>query len=119
MENNPVQQAGLPQQDYYAEQHHGGEDPFPLFDYLQLLWFRRHLIIAVSLFVAVLGFIYVNQLRPVYTATSTLMIGATQTQVVDIEQVLSRDSYGYQATAEVEVLRSRGRLQKSSINCIC
>lgn len=98
--------------DYYADPQYGSEDPFPLFDYLQLLWFRRHLIIAVSLFVAVLGFIYINQLKPVYTATSTLMIGATQTQVVDIEQVLKREFSGNEAIAEQEVLRSRSLANK-------
>ena len=105
-------QTGLPQQEYFVDPQYGSEDPFPLFDYLQLLWFRRHLIVAVSIFVAVLGFIYVNQLKPIYTATSTLMIGATQTQVVDIEQVLSREFYGNEAVAEVEVLRSRSLANK-------
>lgn len=94
-------------QDYFGQNYPGEEDPFPLFDYLQLLWFRRRLIIAVSLFVAIVGFIHVNQLIPIYTATSTLMIGATETQIVDIEQVLSREFYGNEAVAEVEVLRSR------------
>jgi len=95
------------QQDYYADPAQGGEDPFPLFDYLQLLWFRRRIIVAVTLLVAVIGFIHVNELRPVYTATSTLMIGATDTQVVDIKEVLSREFYGNEAVAETEVLRSR------------
>ena len=121
MEQKPVLTAAsgqqYPQPDqygqaYYADQGQGGEDPFPLFDYLQLLWFRRHLIIAISLFVVVLGYIYVNQLKPVYTATSTLMIGTTQTQVVDIEQVLSREFYGNEAVAEIEVLRSRSLANK-------
>ncbi|MEE8339645.1 MAG: GumC family protein, partial [Xanthomonadales bacterium] len=94
-------------QDYFGQNYPAEEDPFPLFDYLQLLWFRRRLIIAVSLFVAIIGFIHVNQLIPIYTATSTLMIGATETQIVDIEQVLSREFYGNEAVAEVEVLRSR------------
>ncbi len=89
------------------------EEPFPLLDYLQLLWFRRRLIIAITLFVAVIGFIQVNQLRSVYTATSTLMINLPETQVVDIEQVLTRDRYyGEEAIGEVEVLRSRGLATK-------
>ena len=75
-------------QDYYMENSTAGDDPFPLFDYLQLLWFRRNLIIAVSLFVAIIGFIHVNQLVPVYTASSTLLTGITEAQVVDIQQVL-------------------------------
>ena len=95
-------QANMPQQnypqagqDYYVDHTQADDDPFPLLDYLQILWFRRRLIIAVSLFVAIIGFIHVNQLVPIYTATSTLMIGANETQVVDIEQVLSRDNFGY------------------------
>ncbi|MCW8926904.1 MAG: Wzz/FepE/Etk N-terminal domain-containing protein, partial [Xanthomonadales bacterium] len=105
-------QQEYPQQDYYAEPDHGGEDPFPLFDYLQLLWFRRRVIVAVTLLVAVIGFIHVNELRPVYTATSTLMIGATDTQVVDIKEVLSREFYGNEAVAETEVLRSRSLAER-------
>ncbi len=116
MDNRPAQPE-YPQRvqyapDYYTDPQQGSEDPFPLFDYLQLLWFRRRLIIAVSVFVAILGFIYVNQLKPVYTATSTLMIGATKTQVVDIEQVLNRQFYGNEAVAEQEVLRSRSLANK-------
>ena len=105
-------QAGQFGQDYYVDHTQADDDPFPLLDYLQILWFRRRLIIAVSLFVAIIGFIHVNQLVPIYTATSTLMIGANETQVVDIEQVLSRDNFGYGAVAEVEVLRSRGLANK-------
>ena len=33
------------------------EQSFPLLDYLQLLWFRRKLIIAITVFVAVIGYI--------------------------------------------------------------
>ncbi|MFB3078541.1 MAG: GumC family protein, partial [Lysobacterales bacterium] len=99
--------------DYFAQNYSAEEDPFPLLDYLQLLWFRRRLIIAVSLFVAIIGFIHVNQLIPIYTATSTLLVGATETQVVDIEQVLmSRQFYGDEVVAEVEILSSRSLANK-------
>ena len=101
-------QPGFPVQDYYPQDRLAGEDSFPLFDYLQLLWFRRRLIIAVSLFVAVVGFIQVNQLRSVYTATATLMVGVPEQRVVDIEQVLSGNYQSDSSVAEVEVLRSRG-----------
>lgn len=100
------------EQEYFGQSDPTGAEPFPLLDYLQLLWFRRRLIIAVTLFVAVIGFVYVHQLKPVYTATSTLLVGATETQVVDIEQVLSREFYGNEAIAEVEVLRSRSLASK-------
>ena len=100
-------------QDYFAPNYPAEEDPFPLLDYLQLLWFRRRLIIAVSLFVAIIGLIHVNQLIPIYTATSTLVVGATETQVVDIEQVLmSRQFYGDEVIAEVEILSSRSLANK-------
>jgi len=98
-----------PGHNYHMSDDSTAEEPFPLFDYLQLLWFRRRLIIVVSLFIAIVGFIYVNQLKPVYTATSTMMIGSSETQVVDIEQVLSGELYENEA---VEVLRSRNLVEK-------
>ncbi len=112
MPQQPNYQQAYSQQDYFQQDNFHAEEPFPLLDYLQLLWFRRHLIIAITVFVAVIGFIYVNQLKSVYTASSTLMVNMPETQIVDIEQVLSRDSYGNQAIAEVEVLRSRGLAAK-------
>ena len=76
----------------------------PLMDYLQLLWFRRKLIIAVTIFVSVIGYIQINEIKNVYSATSTLMIGLPQANLVDIEAVFSpRDD----AETEMEVLRSR------------
>lgn len=99
-------------QDYYVENSPGRNDPFPLFDYLQLLWFRRKLIIAVSVLVAIIGFIHVNQLIPVYTASSTLLVGIKEAQVVDINPVLSRDDYSDDIQVEVEVLRSRSLAAK-------
>jgi capsular exopolysaccharide synthesis family protein len=86
--------------------------PFPLLDYLQLLWFRRKLILVITAFVSILGYIQVNEIENVYSATSTLMIGLPENRVVDIEAVLSRPAYGDDATGEVEVLRSRGLAAK-------
>jgi capsular exopolysaccharide synthesis family protein len=83
----------------------GGE--IPLLDYLQLLWFRRRLIVAITVFVAVVGWIQVNQIKSVYTASSKLMIGVTQSKIVDIESVLSREYYDDEISTEMEVLRSR------------
>jgi capsular exopolysaccharide synthesis family protein len=99
----------LPEQagDYYEQ-----SSSFPILEYLQLLWFRKRLIAAVTIFITIAGFIHVNQLSPVYTASSTLMIGAPQTRVLDIEQVLTRDYYGDAALVEIEVLRSRNLADK-------
>jgi len=117
-DQNQYQQGGMPpqaygQQDYFGQQQFEAEEPFPLLDYLQLLWFRRRLIIAVTLFVAIIGFIHVNQLVNVYTASSTLMINVPETNVVDIDQVVTRQSrFGNLPAGESEVLQSRGLAAK-------
>jgi len=79
----------------------------PILDYLQLLWFRRKLILAITIFVAVVAYIQVNEIKNVYSAKSTMLIGIPESRVVDIETVLSRsNSYG-DVNSEIEVLRSR------------
>jgi succinoglycan biosynthesis transport protein ExoP len=90
----------------------GQGQEFPLLEYLQLLWYRKKLIIAITVFVAVVGWVHVNQIRSIYTASSTLMLGVTQARAVDIESVLQRDYWGDQVLAEMEVLRSRGLARK-------
>jgi capsular exopolysaccharide synthesis family protein len=92
-----------------GEQH---REVFPWLDYVQLLWFRRKLIIAITVFVAVAGYIHVNQIQSIYTATSTLIIGLGESQVIDIESVLTRDFYNEGIESELEVLRSRGLAAK-------
>ena len=87
------------------------EEPFPLLDHLQLLWFERRLIAAIAIFVGVFGFAWVNQLTPIYSSSSSLMIGVTQSQVVDIEAVLS-GVISKDVSGEIEVLRSRGLVTK-------
>ena len=83
------------------------EQTLPLLDYLQLLWFRRKLIVAITVFVAVVSFIQVNEIKNVYSAQSTMLIGIPESQVVDIKEVLRRsNSYG-DVVSEIEVLRSR------------
>ena len=59
------------------------EEPFPILDYLQLLWFRRRLIIVITILVAAIGYVQVNQMRNVYTATSSVLIGVQQGAVTD------------------------------------
>ena len=80
---------------------------FPLMDYLQLLWFRRKLIIAITVFISVVGYVQVNEIKNVYTAKSTMIIGVPESRVVDIEEVLNYSNSAYDLPAQVEVLRSR------------
>jgi capsular exopolysaccharide synthesis family protein len=79
----------------------------PLLDYLQLLWFRRRLIIVITLFVAVAAYIRVNEIQDLYSARSTMLIGVPETRVVDIETVLAGNRSGDDVATEIEVLRSR------------
>jgi succinoglycan biosynthesis transport protein ExoP len=79
----------------------------PLFDYLQLLWYRRKLILAITIFVAIIGYIQVSEIKHLYSAQSTMLINLPQSQVVDIETVLSRSNSYDDVSSEIEVLRSR------------
>jgi capsular exopolysaccharide synthesis family protein len=90
----------------------GSGTELPFLEYAQVLWYRKKLIIAITLFVAVVGWIQVNQIRNVYTATSTLLLGVQQPQTVDIETVWSGEYWGDRVLAEMEVLRSRGLARK-------
>jgi len=104
----------------YAALQSWGEEPgregqgqeFPLLEYLQLLWYRKKLILAITVFVAVVGWVQVNQIRSIYTATSTLILGVQKAQAVDIESVLQQNYWGNQVLAEMEVLKSRGLARK-------
>lgn len=88
------------------------DQPFPLVEYLQLLWFRRKLILAITIFVCIVGYIQINEIKSVYTATSTLMVGLPETRVVDIESVVGRTTGWDDWEGEKEVLRSRGLAAK-------
>jgi len=85
---------------------------FPLLEYLQLLWYRKKLIIAITVFVTAAGWIHVNQLRSIYTASSTLMLGIEKAQAVDIESIFKRNHFGDEIFAEMEVMKSRGLARK-------
>jgi len=81
------------------------EQSFPLADYVQHLWFRKKLVLAITIFVTVFGYIKVNEIVDLYSASSTLMISLPQPTVLDIVGVMDRDSFA-DAESEVEVLRS-------------
>jgi succinoglycan biosynthesis transport protein ExoP len=80
----------------------------PLLDYLQLLWFRRKLIIAITLFVAAVGYVKISEIKNVYSASATVLMAVPQVNVVDIQQVLGRTGGTFaDVSADVEVMRSR------------
>ncbi len=78
---------------------------FPLMDYLQHLWFRKKLILAMTVFVTVFGLIKINEIVDLYSAKSTLMIGLPEAYVIDLESVTDRSSWG-DAESEIEIIRS-------------
>jgi capsular exopolysaccharide synthesis family protein len=85
---------------------------FPLMDYLQLLWFRRKLILAITLFVGVVGYVHVNELKNVYSASSTLMVGLREEKVIPVEAVLTGAKSGGDVGDEIAVLQSRVLAEK-------
>jgi capsular exopolysaccharide synthesis family protein len=84
----------------------------PLLDYVQLLWFRRKMILAITIFVATVAYIQVSEIKNIYSATTTMLVGLPESKIIDIESVLSRDMYGSGIEGEVEVLRSRSLAAK-------
>ncbi len=78
-------QAGKNTQDKWEADEAG--QSFPLLDYLQLLWFRKKLILALTIFITIIGYIQVNEIKNVYTASSILLIGIPESKVVDFETV--------------------------------
>jgi succinoglycan biosynthesis transport protein ExoP len=98
----------MQQPDPYAHDPAGDDEPFPILDFLQLLWFRRRLIFVITLLVAAAGYVQVNQMRNVYSATSSILIGVQQGQVTDFNSYLNRP----QSEEEIEVLRSRSLAER-------
>jgi len=93
------------EQDVYNNREQ--DETLRLLEYVQIIWFRRKLIIAITLFAALLGFVHVNQLKNIYTAQSSLILGLPRPQVVNIEQVLTPNFHRDAADSEIEILRSR------------
>lgn len=85
-----------------------------LSDVLHIIWLRKILLITVTVFISILGMLYVSQLVPRYTATAQLLIGIDQAKVIDIEQVLETGSLDNDAKImiEMEVLKSRELARK-------
>ena len=85
------------------------EEP-SLLDQFNTLWFHRRLLFSTALFVIAVGVIVVTQMVPRYTASSTMILGAPKTNLVDIEEVLNLGFGNHNRSAirtEMEVLRSR------------
>lgn len=80
-----------------------------LFEVFHMLWFRRHLLLSVALFLTAIGMILLFQQPLRYAATASALIGTQKSQIVDIEAIVAGISTGYGSdiTSEIEILKSR------------
>ena len=82
------------------------EEPLPILEYLQLLWYRKWTIIAITLLVGIAGWVWVNQQTPVYRAQSTIMLGSPM-GITSPEMMCVAYFNQLKAPDEIEVLKSR------------
>lgn len=89
------------------------EEGIPLHHIFHIFWLRRHLFLAVFLFVLISGVIILFQITPKYTAETKILVGADKAKVVDVEAVLNGNLGTDSAVkSETEVLTSRGLAKK-------
>ncbi|HKX56281.1 MAG TPA: polysaccharide biosynthesis tyrosine autokinase [Xanthomonadales bacterium] len=88
------------------------EEPLPILEYLQLLWFRRWIIIAFTILSGILGWLWVNQQTPLYRADSTMLIGSPITGVTTPEMMMLAYFNQSRVVDELEVLQSRSLARK-------
>lgn len=80
---------------------------------LRLVWRRKMALLGLIALVLVLAFLYLRQVTPLYTATSTVMIETRRTHVAPIAEVLGGlSSNQFVVEGEVEVIRSRALAEK-------
>ena len=83
------------------------DEALPILELLQLLWFRRRLIFVITLLVGAVGYVKVNEMRNVYSATSSILIGVQQGQVTNSNNYRSSWWDRPQSEEEIQVLGSR------------
>ncbi len=96
-----------------AGSFYGTADDIDLRELLRIFRRRKAIIFAAVVLTAIIGALVIWQITPMYTAKATVMVGARESQVVDIEAVLA----GLPADAEtieseIQVIRSRGLASK-------
>ena len=83
------------------------EEPLPILEYLQLLWYRKWIIISITLLVAIAGWVWVNQQTPVYRAQSTMMIGSAPMGAASPEVMYLSYFNRIKVPDEIEIMKSR------------
>jgi len=82
------------------------EAPSEFLNYLQLLWFRKRLVLIITLLVSLFGISWLGVQPPVYRSTAGLLIGfpTAGTLVADIDAAQAAPD---RIANEIEILRSR------------
>lgn len=88
------------------------DEPLPLLEYLQLLWFRRWTIIALTVISGISGWVWVNQQTPLYRANSTVMLGSASKGITTPEMMMLAYFSSLKVADEIEVLKSRSLAEK-------
>ena len=66
----------------------------------------------ITILVAAVGYVQVNQLRNVYTATSSILIGVQQGSVTDFNSYMRNYFSRMDSSEEIEILRSRSLAER-------
>ena len=85
------------------------EQKLPLLDYLQLLWFRRKLIIAITLVAMLIGGFKAFTAVPIYQADGLLQVEEKSGGLANLDVSSMLEDYA-PVNAEIEILRSRSVL---------
>lgn len=90
-----------------------GDTEFDLRELLQTLWRRKMVIISTAVLITAVAILTVLQITPQYTASTKIMLETRQSNVVDIESVLSGMSPEMATVlSEVEVIRSTSLINR-------
>ena len=82
------------------------DTPSGLLNYLQLLWFRRRLILTITVLISLLGVAWLSTQPPAYRSTSSLMIGFPAAEATGSGAGASKGVVD-RISNELEILRSR------------
>ena len=88
------------------------EEPLPILEYAQLLWYRKWTIIAITLLAGVAGWVWVNQQTPIYQAESTMMIGGSSMSGTSPDTMWMAYYNRLKAPDEIQVLKSRSMAEQ-------
>jgi capsular exopolysaccharide synthesis family protein len=96
-----------------AGQQQRVEDTLDLVEYWRAISKRRWSILGLTVLVSILALLIVNNMRPLYRATATILIEQGKSKIVSIEEIyaqgmMARESY----QTQVEIIRSEELARK-------